>query len=260
MIKIFRKIRQNLLMEKKTSKYFKYAIGEIVLVVIGILIALQINNWNEIRKERNQAFQYLSEFKKDIVSDTVQYNYVITEHYKNIKAHIALLSKVNITLNDIEDIKTSMGSVYYSRKINIKTFQKTQNNGTSNLLGFEDIYDLLSNYYTETSRKLVYQCEWEVKDYDKNRALFDNFIIENNYEIGLLIEDFKKEFQIESFPKRTKNQEDNFILKFLNSVRGRNYIRFALNRNYYMKNHYEEYRDEALTLLNEIDKAIQSHD
>ncbi len=47
MIKFFRNIRKTLLTEGKTSKYFKYAIGEIVLVVIGILIALQINNWNE---------------------------------------------------------------------------------------------------------------------------------------------------------------------------------------------------------------------
>ena len=59
MIKFFRKIRQNLLMENKTGKpasrtgrYFKYAIGEIILVVIGILIALQINNWNENRKNQ----------------------------------------------------------------------------------------------------------------------------------------------------------------------------------------------------------------
>ncbi len=51
MIKLFRKIRQNLLNEGKTTKYFKYAIGEIILVVIGILIALQINNWNETRKD-----------------------------------------------------------------------------------------------------------------------------------------------------------------------------------------------------------------
>jgi len=49
MIKFFRHIRQNLLMENKTGKYFKYAIGEIILVVIGILIALSINNWNEER-------------------------------------------------------------------------------------------------------------------------------------------------------------------------------------------------------------------
>ncbi|WP_204346699.1 DUF6090 family protein [Psychroserpens algicola] len=52
MIKFFRKIRQNLLSEGKTGKYFKYAIGEIVLVVIGILIALQINNWNQERIQK----------------------------------------------------------------------------------------------------------------------------------------------------------------------------------------------------------------
>jgi len=61
MIKFFRHIRQNLIMENKTSKYLKYAIGEIVLVVIGILIALQINNWNEERKERDQERKILNE-------------------------------------------------------------------------------------------------------------------------------------------------------------------------------------------------------
>ncbi len=52
MIKFFRKKRQNLLSEGKTGKYFKYAIGEILLVMIGILLALQVNNWNEARKVR----------------------------------------------------------------------------------------------------------------------------------------------------------------------------------------------------------------
>jgi len=51
MIKFFRKIRQQLLTENKFSKYLLYAIGEIVLVVIGILIALQIDNANEIKKQ-----------------------------------------------------------------------------------------------------------------------------------------------------------------------------------------------------------------
>lgn len=51
MINFFKKIRQDLLMENKTGKYLKYAIGEILLVVIGILIALQANNWNEDRKD-----------------------------------------------------------------------------------------------------------------------------------------------------------------------------------------------------------------
>ena len=52
MIKFFRKIRYDLMEKNKTGKYLKYAIGEIILVVIGILIALQINNWNEDRKRR----------------------------------------------------------------------------------------------------------------------------------------------------------------------------------------------------------------
>lgn len=70
MLQFFRKIRQNLLAEGKTGKYIKYALGEIVLVVIGILIALQINNWNEKRKQTNKEQivlnQLLSDFQANL--------------------------------------------------------------------------------------------------------------------------------------------------------------------------------------------------
>ena len=72
MIKFFRKIRQNLLMENKTGKYFKYAIGEIVLVVIGILIALSINNWNESRKEKIEEQKILILLKEEFKSNLAQ--------------------------------------------------------------------------------------------------------------------------------------------------------------------------------------------
>ncbi len=69
MIKFFRKIRQRLLSENKFSKYLIYAIGEIVLVVIEILIALQINTWNESRKlaaiRDNNNLQPLEDLKTD---------------------------------------------------------------------------------------------------------------------------------------------------------------------------------------------------
>src|SRR6056297_2485873 len=58
MIKFFRKIRQKMLSENKFSKYLIYAIGEIILVVIGILIALQINNWNENRLTKKKSFDF----------------------------------------------------------------------------------------------------------------------------------------------------------------------------------------------------------
>lgn len=75
MIKFFRKIRQNLLMENKTGKYLKYALGEIVLVVIGILIALQINNANENWKKETLKQELLLELKSSIMADTVSLKY-----------------------------------------------------------------------------------------------------------------------------------------------------------------------------------------
>ncbi len=72
MIKFFRHIRQTLIMENKTSKYFKYAIGEIVLVVIGILIALQINTWNENTKDRRYEFEILKNLKSELIPNLKQ--------------------------------------------------------------------------------------------------------------------------------------------------------------------------------------------
>ena len=69
MIKFFRKIRQKLLSENKFSKYLIYAIGEIALVVIGILIALQINNWKEQRRENINEQAILKRLEKEFNSN-----------------------------------------------------------------------------------------------------------------------------------------------------------------------------------------------
>ncbi len=66
----------------KTSKYFKYAIGEIILVVIGILIALQINNWNEGRKQKMQIHTNILSIAKDIAIDTLEQNRTQLNLYK----------------------------------------------------------------------------------------------------------------------------------------------------------------------------------
>lgn len=72
MIRFFRKIRQNLLLESKTGKYLKYAFGEIVLVVIGILIALQINNWNEQVKQDKSIDDHLEILNQNLTEDQIQ--------------------------------------------------------------------------------------------------------------------------------------------------------------------------------------------
>ena len=90
MIKFFRKKRQNLLSKGKTEKYLKYAIGEIVLVVIGILIALSINTWNENRKLQTKSLNYLHRLKVDLdnVSASVSSSLLETER----KYHQALVA------------------------------------------------------------------------------------------------------------------------------------------------------------------------
>ncbi|MEY8019190.1 DUF6090 family protein [Muriicola sp. SD30] len=83
-------------MENKTGKYFKYAIGEIVLVVIGILIALQINNWNNNRIERRMEKEILKEILVNLETDLqninetiernkiwIEHNYLVVEHLEN---------------------------------------------------------------------------------------------------------------------------------------------------------------------------------
>ena len=69
MIKFFRHIRRSLIQENKMGKYFKYAIGEILLVVIGILIALQINNWTEQNTIHKTQEKHLRAIKNEIINN-----------------------------------------------------------------------------------------------------------------------------------------------------------------------------------------------
>jgi len=96
-MKVFRKIRQSLLAKNKFSKYLIYAIGEIVLVIIGILIALQINNWNQARNNNEALKEYLVTIKSHTEEDLRQLD-TITKYRKRLaglckKARIRILDK-----------------------------------------------------------------------------------------------------------------------------------------------------------------------
>jgi len=120
MIKFFRHIRQQLVMENKTGRYLKYAIGEIVLVVIGILIALQINNWNENLKKVRQEQETLSNLKQDFEYNRNELLSVLKSNSENIKSAITVLNKTGSRYSEDFDLDPILGdvtsSVYYYPK------------------------------------------------------------------------------------------------------------------------------------------------
>ncbi len=108
MIQLFRKVRQRLLAEGRTGKYLKYAIGEIVLVVIGILIALQINNWNEYKKDRDEEQQILKQLTSEFQSNLQQLDEKISIRKGMINASLNLLR-----FNDHPEKENKDSILYY---------------------------------------------------------------------------------------------------------------------------------------------------
>lgn len=119
MIKFYRKIRQNLLSEGKTGKYFKYAIGEIVLVVLGILIALSIKNWNENRKNNILKQTYINNLKIDLNTDTERLEGLIKFNDKYEKSGFYFLNYLENNLSEIDTIVLSRASRYTGVRFHI---------------------------------------------------------------------------------------------------------------------------------------------
>ena len=119
MLRFFRNIRQNLLEKGKLKKYFLYAIGEILLVVIGILIALQIDNWNNQRISSSQEITLLKEMKKNLETD-------ITDVRGNIIWLKSYLNSNQLVLNNLESASAFEDSldVHYAGIYGSVNFQK----------------------------------------------------------------------------------------------------------------------------------------
>ena len=150
MIKFFRKIRQRLLTENKLSKYLLYAIGEIVLVVIGILIALQVNNWNEKRKLQNESKNILgsihSEFKnnRNILKERIDY---LEEANSSARFVLSLTNKKEAELQKFNlDSIISQSLKYGNYNPANSTIQELISSGKLNLIKSEELKEDLFNW------------------------------------------------------------------------------------------------------------------
>lgn len=132
MIKFFKKPRYDLMEKNKTGKYFKYAIGEIILVVIGILIALQINNWNESRNQSKKELLLMSNLKNDIKEDIISLErqdsiFLIFQTNGAIGIELFNLAK---TVKDIDSVaKLVPEGIWNELYINNNTYNEMINSG-----------------------------------------------------------------------------------------------------------------------------------
>jgi hypothetical protein len=148
MISLLRKIRKNLVTENRVSKYFLYAVGEIVLVVIGILLALQINTWNkekQIKVLEHSTLVNLKEdleIQKELLKEQIDYEVSIAvlidsaQQYIGNDANKAILSRFLFELNG-----------RHTFKANRVTFNNIISNGSINLISEAKLQNSIIRYF-----------------------------------------------------------------------------------------------------------------
>ena len=151
MIKFFRKIRQKLLSENKFSRYLIYAIGEIVLVVVGILIALAINNWNINNANKKEEIYYLQKLKLNLQQDTTY----VRARLRGIHIGLSMLDSLEIEIKN--PLKTSFSNRLFTTTLfaqygfspQTSTFDNLKATGKLNLINNQILVDSLFVYYND---------------------------------------------------------------------------------------------------------------
>jgi Family of unknown function (DUF6090) len=162
MIKFFRRIRQNLLTENKFSKYLLYAIGEIILVVIGILIALSINNWNEAQKSKLIETALLQDFKKGLEFDILQMDSISAQYDRATISLKTVLKHLEENLPYTKEIDTHFFNttlLYDSGGLTVSAYE-TLKSGGLNLISSKEILDQIISVYDEHNPWML---AWEKK-------------------------------------------------------------------------------------------------
>ncbi|WP_350284484.1 DUF6090 family protein [uncultured Croceitalea sp.] len=151
MSKIFRKVRQSLLKENKFSQYFLYAIGEIVLVVIGILLALQINTWNENKERKNEEEKLLSALIEDFNENKKRIAEAIRKEEDMINMSRSLIGAMQSDFNEVDSDSirfwvASGAKSWWRAEFVTGTYDAIVNSGKIEIIENDELKRLLSQF------------------------------------------------------------------------------------------------------------------
>ena len=224
-------------MEKnKTGKYLKYAIGEIVLVMIGILLALQVNNWNINRNNAKQEVALLSQLENEYEENLKEVNEKIAMRYSMLSSIKELFTYID---NGIEGVPLDTIRKHIGRTYKNPTFdgpngvtQEILSSGKLYLIQNQELKIHLSNW-KNTTQKVV---EEEQLLVNHNSNFYYEYVIQN-YNVGKMSGSNLNDKAIEIFNLSDKNNQNDYRIggkndeaeykKFISDITISNYLRFT---------------------------------
>jgi len=221
MIKLFRKIRQKMLTENKFSKYLIYAIGEIILVVIGILIALWINNWNQEQILSKQTDNLLSNMVTDLKTDIARFDKDIGRMEEAISKGQFILRTKEFEFLSADSLYSYLPNSLIFYRITNQSFERFKNSGVTHIENSEDLFTNITAYYNFHSVFYETVIKWDDQQSLEMRNFFE---IDNEFETPMhRAQEFIAYSDDETFRKKA-------LVNLLLKIKSRNYIRQAISR------------------------------
>jgi len=256
MLRIFSRVRRSLLTENKFTKYLFYAFGEIILVVIGILLALQVNNWNDKRKAVLRSEAYLVEMMKDLEKDTLEVKDYLRALKLRVKAEEWYLRKKQLTADDIDSLGMVFSPVYFDFYVHDAIYQRIQNSGDSRLTGFDSLSKIINRYYTDIRGRALKNSEYEIREatqvWELDKRMSTEIEINNELYSDVRLFPENPEFEMVIDPEI----ENRKYLEFVSTVEARNKIRKSYYRHTFLIYFFKVYDRESVRLLEAIKNEL----
>ncbi len=251
MLKFFRKIRRKLAGDGNLKRYLIYAVGEIFLVMVGILLALQVNNWNEKRKQRILETQYLEQLTIDLAFDTTYYNNRISMYsqaYSSTRKFILEIYKTQESREEIRNLLIHLDLSTDPLITHNPTYLELTSTGNLGIIKPPVLKSYISNYY-----RLNEQFASQIEEYNitSNQLSVEVFIIAS----GTL----KYYMQLNDDPSVYNDNE----WKFFNEPSSKEFQSLETlaliiqNRNNEFLNYFDQLNKNAKDLISKINEKLE---
>jgi nitroimidazol reductase NimA-like FMN-containing flavoprotein (pyridoxamine 5'-phosphate oxidase superfamily) len=248
MIKIFNKTRKQLLDENKTGRYLKYAIGEIVLVMIGILLALQVNNWNNNRELKKEELKVIKSLHNEFSENLVKFDSAYKFHLRRKKSTETIMS-INPESVSIDSIMLLIDRVNANY-----TFDPFQ--GIYNSVINSGKIELVSN---EELKNKISRIQDLLKDYREEEVGAQTFVKNNLYPFLLKQPIISFNYDSDETTAESAQAKENYI-KIIESQEYNNLMLFLRA---WMSSIFTEgpiLRVEMTTIISLIESEIEKHE